>query len=153
MTMSQKILAKHAGLESVREGQLIRAKLDMVLGNDITSPVAINEFNKAGFGGIFNKDKISLVMDHFTPNKDIKAATQCKQCREFAGKYDITNYYDVGEMGIEHALLPEKGLIGPGRAVHRRRQPHLYIRRTRRILNGRRFDRYGGRYGNRRGVV
>ena len=114
MTMSQKILAKHAGLESVREGQLIRAKLDMVLGNDITSPVAINEFNKAGFGGIFNKDKISLVMDHFTPNKDIKAATQCKQCREFAGKYDITNYYDVGEMGIEHALLPEKGLIGPG---------------------------------------
>ena len=94
MTMSQKILAKHAGLESVREGQLIRAKLDMVLGNDITSPVAINEFNKAGFGGIFNKDKISLVMDHFTPNKDIKAATQCKQCREFAGKYDITNYYN-----------------------------------------------------------
>ena len=114
MTMSQKILAKHAGLESVREGQLIRAKLDMVLGNDSTSPVEINEFNKAGLGGIFNKDKISLVMDHFTPNKDIKAATQCKQCREFAGKYDITNYYDVGEMGIEHALLPEKGLIGPG---------------------------------------
>ena len=117
MTMSQKILAKHAGLESVREGQLIRAKLDMVLGNDITSPVAINEFNKAGFGGIFNKDKISLVMDHFTPNKDIKAATQCKQCREFAGKYDITNYYDVGEMGIEHALLPEKGLVVPGDVV------------------------------------
>ena len=114
MTMSQKILAKHAGLDSVREGQLIRAKLDMVLGNDITSPVAINEFNKAGFSGVFDKDKISLVMDHFTPNKDIKAATQCKQCRDFAGKYDITNYYDVGDMGIEHALLPEKGLIGPG---------------------------------------
>ena len=114
MTMSQKILAKHAGLDSVKEGQLIKAKLDMVLGNDITSPVAINEFNKAGFTSVFNKEKISLVMDHFTPNKDIKAATQCKQCREFAGKYDILNYYDVGEMGIEHALLPEKGLIAPG---------------------------------------
>ena len=114
MTMSQKILAKHAGLDSVKEGQLIKAKLDMVLGNDITSPVAINEFNKAGFTSVFNKEKISLVMDHFTPNKDIKAATQCKQCREFAGKYDILNYYDVGKMGIEHALLPEKGLIAPG---------------------------------------
>ncbi len=114
MTMSQKILAKHAGLDSVREGQLIRAKLDMVLGNDITSPVAINEFNKAGFDGVFDREKISLVMDHFTPNKDIKAATQCKQCRDFAGKYDIKNYYDVGDMGIEHALLPEKGLIAPG---------------------------------------
>lgn len=110
MTMSQKILAKHAGLESVREGQLIRAKLDMVLGNDITSPVAINEFNKAGFGGIFNKDKISLVMDHFTPNKDIKAATQCKQCREFAGKYDITNYYDVGEWASNTHFFPKKVL-------------------------------------------
>ena len=114
MTMSQKILAKHAGLSEVREGQLIKAKLDMVLGNDITSPVAINEFNKAGFDGVFDKSKISLVMDHFTPNKDIKAATQCKQCRDFAGKYDIVNYYDVGDMGIEHALLPEKGLIAPG---------------------------------------
>lgn len=114
MTMSQKILAKHAGLDSVKEGQLIRAKLDMVLGNDITSPVAINEFNKAGFSSVFDKEKISLVMDHFTPNKDIKAATQCKQCRDFAGKYDILNYYDVGDMGIEHALLPEKGLIAPG---------------------------------------
>ncbi len=114
MTMSQKILAKHAGLDSVREGQLIRAKLDMVLGNDITSPVAINEFCKAGFDGVFDNEKISLVMDHFTPNKDIKAATQCKQCRDFAGKYDIKNYYDVGDMGIEHALLPEKGLIAPG---------------------------------------
>lgn len=114
MTMSQKILAKHAGLSEVREGQLIKAKLDMVLGNDITSPVAINEFNKAGFDAVFDKSKISLVMDHFTPNKDIKAATQCKQCRDFAGKYDIVNYYDVGDMGIEHALLPEKGLIAPG---------------------------------------
>lgn len=114
MTMSQKILAKHAGLSEVSEGQLIKAKLDMVLANDITGPVAINEFNKAGFCGIFDKSRISLVMDHFVPNKDIKAAAQCKQCREFAGKYDIVNFYDAGEMGIEHALLPEKGLIAPG---------------------------------------
>ncbi len=114
MTMSQKILAKHAGLSEVSEGQLIKAKLDMVLANDITGPVAINEFNKAGFCGIFDKSRISLVMDHFVPNKDIKAAAQCKQCREFAGKYEIVNFYDAGEMGIEHALLPEKGLIAPG---------------------------------------
>ena len=114
MTMSQKILAKHAGLPEVREGQLIRAKLDMVLANDITGPVAINEFNKAGFDGVFDTQRISLVMDHFAPNKDIKAATQCKQCRDFAGKYDIVNFYDAGDMGVEHALLPEKGLIAPG---------------------------------------
>ncbi len=114
MTMSQKILAKHAGLSEVREGQLIRAGLDMVLANDITGPVAINEFNKAGFSEIFDKSKVSLVMDHFAPNKDIKAAAQCKQCRDFAGKYDIINFYDAGDMGVEHALLPEKGLIAPG---------------------------------------
>lgn len=117
MTMTQKILAKHAGLESVTEGQLIKAKLDMVLGNDITSPVAINEFNKNGFDRIFDKSKISLVMDHFTPNKDIKAAIQCQQCRGFAEKYDIDNFYDVGNVGIEHALLPEKGLVAPGDCV------------------------------------
>jgi 3-isopropylmalate/(R)-2-methylmalate dehydratase large subunit len=114
MTMSQKILAKHAGLEKVEAGQLIRAKLDMVLGNDITSPVAINVFESAGFNGVFDKEKISLVMDHFTPNKDIKAAMQCKQCRDFANKYDITNFYDTGNVGVEHNLLPEKGLIAPG---------------------------------------
>ncbi len=117
MTMTQKILAKHAGLDSVSEGQLIRAKLDMVLGNDITSPVAINEFNKIGFTSVFDRSKISLVMDHFTPNKDIKAAKQCQQCRNFAEQYDIVNYYDVGEVGVEHALLPEKGLVIPGDAV------------------------------------
>lgn len=117
MTMTQKILAKHAGLDSVSAGQLITAKLDLVLGNDITSPVAINEFNAAGFPKVFDKDKIALVMDHFTPNKDIKAATQCKMCRDFAGKYDISNYFDVGEMGIEHALLPEKGLVAPSELV------------------------------------
>ncbi len=117
MTMTQKILAKHAGLDCVVEGQLIRAKLDMVLGNDITSPVAINEFTKNGFSGVFDKSKISLVMDHFTPNKDIKAAIQCQQCRDFADKYDIVNFYDVGNVGVEHALLPEKGLVIPGDCV------------------------------------
>lgn len=117
MTMTQKILAKHAGLDNVVEGQLIRAKLDMVLGNDITSPVAINEFNKNGFEKVFDNTKISLVMDHFTPNKDIKAAIQCQQCRSFADKYNILNYYDVGTVGIEHALLPEKGLVVPSDCV------------------------------------
>ncbi len=114
MTMTQKILAKAAGLPSVKAGQLIKAKLNMVLGNDITSPVAINEFEKNGFNSIFDRNRISLVMDHFTPNKDIKAAQLTKQCRTFAKKYDIKNYFDVGDMGIEHALLPEKGLIAPG---------------------------------------
>ena len=115
--MTQKILAKHAGLPSVRAGQLIQAKLDLVLGNDITTPVAVNEFEAAGFDRVFDKSKIALVMDHFAPNKDIKAAAQCKQCRAFARRFDIDNYFDVGEMGIEHALLPEKGLVAPGEAV------------------------------------
>lgn len=117
MTMTQKILAAHAGLDEVKAGQLIMANLDLVLGNDVTSPVAINEFNKAGFDSVFDKEKVTMVMDHFTPNKDIKAAGQCKQCREFCGEYDITHYYDVGDMGIEHALLPEKGLVAPGDCV------------------------------------
>lgn len=117
MTMTQKILAAHAGLAEVKAGQLIMADLDLVLGNDVTSPVAINEFNKAGFTEIFDNQKVTMVMDHFTPNKDIKAATQCKQCRDFAAKYDIKHYYDVGDMGIEHALLPEKGLVVPGDCV------------------------------------
>lgn len=116
MTMTQKILAAHAGLPEVRAGQLIQARLDMVLGNDITSPVAINEFEKAGFQQVFDQDKVVMVMDHFAPNKDIKAATQCKQCRMFARRFDISHYYDVGQMGIEHALIPEKGLIAPGEA-------------------------------------
>lgn len=117
MTMTQKILAAHAGLDEVKAGQLIMADLDLVLGNDVTTPVAINEFNKSGFTGIFDNTKVTMVMDHFTPNKDIKAAAQCKQCREFASKYDIKHYYDVGDMGIEHALLPEKGLVVPGDCV------------------------------------
>lgn len=117
MTMTQKILAAHAGLAQVEAGQLIDAKLDMVLGNDITAPVAINEFEKAGASAIFDREKISLVLDHFTPNKDIKAAQQCKQTREFADRYDIKNFFDVGDVGIEHALLPEKGLVGPGDCI------------------------------------
>lgn len=117
MTMTQKILAEHAGLENVKAGQLINAKLDIVLGNDITTPVAINEFEKAGFDGVYDKSRINIVLDHFTPNKDIKAAEQSKQCREFACKYDIENFYDVGEMGVEHALLPEKGIVTAGDCI------------------------------------
>ena len=117
MTITQKILAAHAGVEKVEAGELIMVKTDLVLGNDITSPVAINEFEKYGFDKVFDKEKIALVMDHFAPNKDIKAAEQCKQCRDFANKYDISNYYDVGDMGVEHALLPEKGLVAPGEVI------------------------------------
>lgn len=117
MTMSQKILAAHAGEENVVPGQLIMANLDMVLGNDITSPLAINEFEKAGFDKVFDRKKISMVMDHFVPNKDIKAAQQTKQSREFAGKHDIEHFYDAGEMGIEHTLLPEKGIVAAGDLV------------------------------------
>lgn len=117
MTMTQKILAKHAGLESVRSGQLIEAELDMILGNDITSPVAINEFKKLGIDKVFNRDKISIVPDHFTPNKDIKAAEQCKVVREFVKSKKISNYFEVGHMGIEHCLLPEKGLVVAGDVV------------------------------------
>ncbi len=117
MTMTQKILAAHAGMDMVEPGQLIEASLDLVLGNDITSPVAINEFEKCGATDVFNREKIALVLDHFAPNKDIKAAQQCKQTRQFADKYDIKNFFDVGKMGIEHALLPEQGLVGPGDAV------------------------------------
>ena len=117
MTMTQKILAAHAGLDSVEPGQLIEAKLDVVLGNDITSPVAINEFEKCGASSVFDNTRIALVMDHFTPNKDIKAAEQCRQVRSFAGKYGIKNFFDVGRMGIEHALLPEKGIVVPGDCI------------------------------------
>lgn len=117
MTMTQKILAKHAGLNEVKAGQLINCKLDMVLGNDVTSPVAINEFEKNGFTSVFDKTKISMVMDHFTPNKDIKSATLTQQTRNFANKYDILNFYDVGNMGIEHALLPEKGIVASGECI------------------------------------
>ncbi len=117
MTMTQKILAAHAGFEKVEAGQLIEAELDLVLGNDITSPVAIHEMEKMKAEGVFHKDKIALVMDHFIPNKDIKSAENCKCVREFAARHEITNYFDVGEMGIEHALLPESGLTVAGDAI------------------------------------
>ena len=117
MTMTQKILAAHAGLAEVKPGQLINAKLDQVLGNDITTPVAINEFEKAGFDGVFDNARINIVLDHFVPNKDIKSAQQSKQCRQFAAKYDIVNFFDVGKMGIEHALLPEQGIVTAGDCI------------------------------------
>ncbi len=117
MTMTQKILAAHAGLDHVTAGQLILVDLDRVLGNDITSPVAIREFERIGATQVYDKDKVTMVMDHFAPNKDIKAAEQCKMCRNFCHDYEVTHFYDVGRMGIEHALLPEKGLVIPGDVV------------------------------------
>ena len=117
MTMTQKILAAHAGLDEVQAGQLINVRLDLVMGNDVTSPVAINEMKAKGFTDVFDREKIALVMDHFTPNKDIKSAEHCKQVRTFAREYKIKNFFDVGQMGIEHALLPEKGIVISGDTV------------------------------------
>ena len=117
MTMTQKILAAHAGLDRVEAGQLILVDVDRVLGNDITSPVAIREFERIGAKEVYDKEKVTMVMDHFAPNKDIKAAVQCKMCREFCAEHEVVNFYDVGRMGIEHALLPEKGLVVPGDVV------------------------------------
>ena len=117
MTMTQKILAAHAGLEKVEAGQLVLVNVDRVLGNDITSPVAIREFNRIGAKDVFDKEKVTMVMDHFAPNKDIKAAVQCKMCRDFCNEHEVTHFYDVGRMGIEHALLPEKSLVVPGDVV------------------------------------
>ncbi|MGI6084504.1 MAG: 3-isopropylmalate dehydratase large subunit [Acetivibrionales bacterium] len=114
MTMTQKILAAHTGLGKVVPGQLIEADIDLVLGNDITTPVAVNEFTKTGIDKVFDKSKVAIVPDHFTPNKDIKAAEQCKMIREFAQKMEVENYFEIGEMGIEHCLIPEKGLAVPG---------------------------------------
>ena len=117
MTMTQKILAAHAGVEKVEAGELILVNLDRVLGNDITSPVAIREFNKIGATKVYDKEKVTMVMDHFAPNKDIKAAVQCKMCRDFCNEKEVVHFYDVGRMGIEHALLPEKGLVVAGDVV------------------------------------
>ena len=117
MTMTQKILAKHAGMNEVKKGQLIEVNLDLVLGNDITTPVAITEFNKLGIDKVFDKTKVTIVCDHFTPNKDIKSAEQCKVARTFARGKEVVNYFDVGQMGIEHCLLPEKGLVTCGDVV------------------------------------
>lgn len=117
MTMTQKILAAHAGLESVETGQLIEADIDLALANDITGPVSIRELEKAGMDRVFDREKVALVLDHFAPNKDIKSAEQCKVCREFARKHDIVHFFDVGSMGIEHALLPEQGIVAAGDLV------------------------------------
>lgn len=117
MTMTQKILAAHAGLKEVQAGQLIMANLDGVLGNDITTPVAIQEFEKAGFDTVYDAEKINVVLDHFVPNKDIKAAKQSKTCRDFCHKHSIKNFFDVGKMGIEHALLPEQGIVTAGDCI------------------------------------
>jgi 3-isopropylmalate/(R)-2-methylmalate dehydratase large subunit len=112
--MSQKILAAHSGKEYTVHGEIVDASVDLVLGNDITMPLAIEEFKKIGADRVFDRKKVVMVPDHFTPNKDIKSAAQCKSMREFAGQQDIENYFEIGEMGIEHALLPEKGLVIPG---------------------------------------
>lgn len=117
MTITEKILAAHAGLEHVEPGQLINAKLDVVLGNDITAPVAIKEFRKTGKEKVFDRDKVVLIPDHFTPNKDINSAEQAKMLREFAREQELTNYFEVGRMGIEHCLLPEQGIVGPGDVI------------------------------------
>ncbi len=117
MTMTQKILAKHANLNFVEAGQLIECSLDLVLGNDITTPVAINEFSKLGVNKVFDKNKVAIVLDHFTPNKDIKSAEHSKQCRCFSKEHEIVNFFDVGQMGIEHCLIPEKGLSVPGDVI------------------------------------
>ena len=117
MTMTQKILAAHAGLDKVEAGELILVSLDRVLGNDITSPVALREFNKLGYDSVYDKTKVTMVMDHFAPNKDIKAAIQCKMCRDFCAEKEVVHFYDVGQMGVEHALLPEKGLVVSGDVI------------------------------------
>ena len=117
MTMTQKILADHAGLAVVKAGDLIEAKLDIVLGNDVTTPVAVSVFDEAGFTRVFDRDKIVIALDHYTPCKDIKSAELCAKAREFAKRFGITHLYDVGEVGIEHALLPEQGLVGPGDCI------------------------------------
>ena len=134
-------------------GQLIKAKLDIVLGNDITTPVAIHEFKKAGFTDVFDKDRVTIVLDHFVPNKDIKAAEQSKTCREFACSHCVSHFYDVGKMGIEHALLPEQGIVTARRLHYRRGQPHLHLRCAGRVLHRRWLYGYGSRHGNGHGVV
>ena len=117
MTITEQILAAHAGKEYVEPGELIFANVDLVLGNDITAPVAIREFRKIGAKQVFDRERIALVPDHFTPNKDIKSAEQVREVREFAREFGIVHFFEVGEMGVEHCLLPEKGLVGPGDLV------------------------------------
>lgn len=146
MTMTQKILASAAGLEEVHAGDLIMANLDLVLANDITGPVSINEMDKFEKKGVFDKDKVALIPDHFSPNKDIASAQNCKCMREFARANDVTHFYEVGEMGIEHALLPGKRNCDRRRYSYRRRFPHMYLRRYRRFFHRCRQYRCGLRY-------
>ncbi len=150
MTMTQKILAAHCGMETVEAGQLIEANLDLVLGNDVTAPVAIGEMKKMKAEGVFDKDKIAIVLDHFTPNKDIKSAELCKCAKEFSEENNITNFFETGEVGIEHALLPEKGLVVAGDVVIGA-DSHTWSLGS--IFYRRRLYGYGCRYGNRPGVV
>ena len=152
MTMTQKILAARAGLPDVEAGQLVLVDVDRVLGNDITSPVAIKEFNRLGAKSVFDKSRVTMVMDHFAPNKDIKAAEQCKLCREFCAAHEVEHFYDVGEMGIEHALLPEKGLVTAATWSSAPIRTPVPMARWARFPR-RRLDRHGLRHGDRKGLV
>ena len=141
MTMAEKILAAHAGLDEVVPGQLIECDLDLVLSNDVTAPIAVKEFRKIGVEKVFDPTKIALVPDHYVPNKDIKSAEQAKIVRDFAREQGITHYYEVGCMGVEHALSAGAGRRGRGRPRHRRGQPHLHVRRAGRVRHGRGLHR------------
>ena len=153
MTMTQKILAAHAGLDSVVPGQLIEANIDLALANDITGPVAIRELKKADMDKVFDRTKVALVMDHFAPNKDIKSAEQCKECRDFARKHDIVNFFDVGRMGVEHALLPEQGIVASGDVIIGADSPHLHLWCAGRVLDGRWLHRLRSGHRYRQGLV
>ncbi len=140
-TITEKILASHCNRSAVEPGELITAKLDLVLSNDITAPIAIREFAQIGVDCVFDKEKIALVPDHYTPAKDIKSAQQVKTMREFARKYGVTHFWEIGRVGIEHTLLPDDGTRPPGRCDHRRRLAHLHVWRDRRVLDRRRKHR------------
>ena len=152
MTMTQKILAAHAGLDAVIAGQLVEAKLDVVMANDITGPMAVPVFRQMA-DKVFDKNKVVLVPDHFTPNKDIKSAENSKSIREFAKDQGLTHYYEIGQMGIEHALLPEERDHCSRRVYYRSRLPYMYIWRSWRIFHRSRYDGYRHRDGNRRALV
>ena len=152
-TISEKILAVHCGKKEVHPGELINCKLDLVLGNDITAPPAITEFEKIGVSKVFDKKKIFLVPDHFTPAKDIKSAEQVKMMRNFAKKYGIVNFFEIGCMGVEHALLPEMGAISPGMLIIGADSHTCTYGALGAVLDRRRLDRHGGGNGDRRGLV
>ena len=143
MTMAEKILAAHAGLDEVEPGQLIECDLDLVLSNDVTAPIAVKEFRKIGVEKVFNPTKIALVPDHYVPNKDIKSAEQAKIVRDFAREQGITHYYEVGCMGVEHALLPEQGVVGAGDLIIGADSHTCTVRRAGRVRHGRGLHRRG----------